>query len=86
MRQKVRSRQYVVTTHAEEEMAADGYTTLDLESAILTGAILEAQRDKETAERKYRVQGVTSANRPIEVVAKLGPTGKLVFITVYQPE
>jgi hypothetical protein len=39
MREKVRSRQYVVTLHAEEEMASDGLTIFDVERAILTGEI-----------------------------------------------
>jgi hypothetical protein len=39
MWEKVRSRQYVVTLHAEEEMASDGLTIFDVERAILTGEI-----------------------------------------------
>ena len=39
--------------HAEEEMNNDGLTIYDLESAILTGKIVERQRDRETAELKY---------------------------------
>ena len=54
MKTKVRAREYVLTTHAEEEMDADGLSIFDVESAILTG-----------------------------VIAKMGPTGQLVVLTVY---
>ncbi len=56
-RQKVRTRQYVVTGHADEEMDEDGLSIFDVESAVLTGTIIEQQRDRQTAERKYVVRG-----------------------------
>lgn len=83
-RQKVRTRDYIVTLHADDEMAADGYGILDVESGILTGTIVERQRDRETKESKYRIAGVTSAVRPIQLVVKFGTTGMLVIITVYE--
>ena len=85
LRQKVRTRQYVVSIHAAEEMDEDGYGILDVEAGILTGTILERQRDADTGEAKYRIGGTTAAERRIEEIVKLGPTGKLVIITVYQP-
>ena len=39
MREKVRRRLYVMTTHAEEEMDNDSLTIFDVESVILTGEI-----------------------------------------------
>ena len=39
VRDLVRTRQYVMTLHAEEEMAADDLTVYDVESVILTGQI-----------------------------------------------
>ena len=47
-RQKVRTRQYVVTVHSDEEMDEDGLTVFDIESAILSGTIVEQQRDRQT--------------------------------------
>lgn len=85
MREKIRTRQYVMTTHAEEEMNDDGYTVYDVERGVLTGQILECQRDVVTRERKYRVQGEDLAGGMIEVVAKFGISGKVVFLTVYRP-
>ena len=52
-REKIRSRKYVMSIHAEEEMDEDGLTILDVESAVLTGSIVERQRDVRTREWKY---------------------------------
>jgi len=83
MREQIRTRQYVMTLHAEEEMDDDGLSIFDVERGILTGRIIERQKDRVTAEWKYLVKGQTIAGDPIIVVAKLGATGKLVIITVY---
>jgi len=83
MRERIRTRRYVMTVHAEEEMNDDGLTIYDIERSILTGEILERQRDGITAEWKYRVRGKTVDAREVEVITKLSPTGKLVIITVY---
>ena len=55
-----------------------------IENAILTGDIVERQLDENTAESKYLVTGKTIDDIDIKVVAKLGPAGKLVIITVYR--
>lgn len=84
MRDKVRLRQYVMTVHAEEEMDEDGLSIFDVESGILTGVIIERQRDRSKQEWKYLVQGETvDGNRVIVVVNKFGYAGKLVILTVY---
>ena len=85
MRERVRKREYVMTLHAEEEMNNDGLAIYDVERCILTGQILERQKDKVTAEWKYRIRGKTVDGGKVEVVTKLRPTGKLVIITVYKP-
>jgi hypothetical protein len=40
MREKIRTRQYVMTLHAEEEMNEDGLTIFDVESIVLSGSIV----------------------------------------------
>ncbi len=85
MRERIRKRQYVMTLHAEEEMNDDGLAIYDVERGILTGKILGRQKDKVTAEWKYRIRGETVDGGKVEVVTKLRPTGKLVIITVYKP-
>lgn len=73
-----------MTLHADEEMDNDGLTIFDVESVILTGEIIEQQRDRKTGERKYIVRGETvDGTQYACVVCKLGPADKLVILTVY---
>ena len=74
---------YIVTVHAYDEMAADNFAIWDVESALLNGTITERQRDRETGERKFRIIGWSLDNRQMEVIVKVGVTGKLIIITVY---
>lgn len=83
MQEKIRQQQYVMTLYAEEEMNDDSLTIYDIEHGILTGEILERQKDRVTAESKYRMKGETVGGGEVEVIAKLSPTGKVVIITVY---
>jgi len=85
IQEKVRTRQYVMTLHAEEEMDSDGLTIFDVEHGLLTGEIIERQKDKKTGEWKYLVEGQTLEDRPVIVSTKLSPTDKLVIITLYLP-
>ena len=84
MRELVRTSSYIMTVHANEEMEADGLTVFDVEHCILTGDIAERQRDRRTGEWKYLVQGRTLSGDEATVVSRIGPTGKLVIITVYR--
>ncbi|PIV40798.1 MAG: hypothetical protein COZ31_02800 [Nitrospirae bacterium CG_4_10_14_3_um_filter_44_29] len=83
MRDKIRSLEYIMSIHGEEEMNNDSLSIYDVEHCILTGKILERQRDKVTSEWKYRIKGKSLFGGEVEVIAKIGPTGKLVIITVY---
>ena len=83
IQEKIRQRQYVVTLHARREMNEDDLTIYDVEHVILSGKILERQRDLETNEAKFRVHGRTVVGVDVEVIVKISPTGKLVVITVY---
>ncbi len=86
MRECIRYRQYVMTLHAEEEMVDDGLSVFDVEHGILTGRIIERQRDRKTAEWKYLIEGETLAGDGVIVVAKMSVTRKVVIITVYVTE
>lgn len=86
MRGLVRSLNYVLTIHGEEEMENDGLSILDVENAVLTGEIIERQRDENTGETKYLINGKVVDDFSITVVAKLGLTGKLIIITVYREQ
>jgi uncharacterized protein DUF4258 len=86
LRTCIRERRYVATLHAEEEMANDNWSIFDVERAILTGEIVERQRDSATGEWKYLVRGQALNGADTIVVTKLGPTGKLVVLTVFLGE
>ena len=82
-RQLIRTLNYVVSTHATEELEDDNLSILDLENIVLTGQVVERQRDAETREVKCVVAGVTLDGAAAEAVVKVGFTGKLVVITTY---
>ena len=82
-RHLIRTLNYVVSTHAAEELEDDNLSILDLENIILTGQITERQRDAKTSEVKCVIAGITLDGTSAEAVVKVGFTGKLVVITVY---
>ena len=84
MRELVRRRRYVMTTHADEEADEDGLSVFDIESVMLTGAVVERQKDRETHEWKYFVRGQALDGRGVLVVAKFGLLGNLYLLTVYE--
>jgi len=84
IRNSIRSLNYAVVIHAAEELDDENLTVLDLESIILTGAIVERQRDRQTREVKYIVRGNTLSDLPAEAVVKIAPDGTLFVITVYR--
>lgn len=82
-RARVRERRYVLTLHALDELDEDALPVFDVERAILTGEIVERQRDQTTRERKYLVRGQAVDGRRVVVVGKLGASNKLVVITAW---
>lgn len=83
MRELVRTSKYVVTSHAAEEMEADELTVFDVEHAILTGEIVERQRDERTGQWKYVIVGIDLDGDSVGVVGRISRAGMLVLITVY---
>jgi hypothetical protein len=83
MQTLVRASEYVLTLHGHEEMEADGLTVYDVEHVVLSGRIVGRQRDRRTNEWKYLVEGETLDGDAAVVVGKIGPTRKLVVLTVY---
>jgi hypothetical protein len=84
MRDKIRSRQYIMTVHAEDEMEDDDLSIFDVESCILTGEIVERQKDSQTGEWKYLVKGRALLGNLVITVGKISPTDTLVIITIYR--
>jgi len=83
IRNLIRSLNYVVSLHAAEELEDETLTILDLENILLTGRIVERQRDRKTREVKVVVRGDTLDGREAEAVVKIGAGGTLYVITVY---
>jgi len=84
MRELIRTRRYVMTLHAEDEMDADALTIFDVESVILTGQITERQHDRQPDAWKYLVSGQALDGAAVTVVTKFGAIDKLVLITVFR--
>ena len=70
--------------HAEEEMSDENLSIFDVESVILTGEIIERQKDRKTGEWKYLIKRQTLSGEHATVVFKIGPTEKLAVITIYR--
>ncbi len=83
LRQLIRTLEYAVSTHATDELEDDSLSILDLESIVLTGQIVERQRERANRELKYVVEGTTLDGKGAHAVAKIGANGKLFVITVY---
>ena len=83
IQEKVQNQEYVLTLHAEDEMDRDDLTSFDIENALLTGKIVGRQRDLQSGEWKYVVEGQTHGSEIAVVVTKLTFSRKLVIITVY---
>ena len=86
LRALIRALNYVVSTHAAEELDDDDLTIIDLETIILTGQITERQRNAKTRESKLVVRGQTLDGDVAETVVKVGHTGQLVVITAYRAD
>jgi len=68
-------------------MDDDDFEVYDVEHALLIGVIVERQKDRDTHEWKYLVRGQAwDRERHIIVVIKFSPTGKLIWVTVYEDE
>ena len=70
--------------HAAEEMISDDLLHADLEEAILTGSIIERQKDEVSGEWKFLVHGYSLDEDDIIVVIKRGVSNDSVVITVYR--
>ena len=84
IRALVRRGEYVLSVHAENEMADDGLTDQDLEAAILNGRIVRRERDP-IGRPKYVVEGTAMDGRGLTAVAQPFQTRQLILIiTAYE--
>ena len=82
IRQKVRSRDYYLSSHAEDEMVDDYLERKDVENAILRGYI-EKMMTHDSRGVRYRVEGATIDGRLIHVICRFRENGTMIIITVY---
>ncbi len=85
IRQKVRNRDYYLSSHAEEEMAEDSFERLDVENAILRGFV-QKKLTHDPRGTRYRVEGPANDGRLMHVLCRLKETGSLIIITVYEKD
>jgi hypothetical protein len=85
IRAKIRMRDYYLSSHAEEEMADDGFERSDVEYAILKG-VVEKKLTRDPRGTRYRVEGPAEDGRLMHTLCRFCETGPLVIITVYEKE
>ena len=85
IRQKVRTRDYYLSSHAEEEMAEDGFDRQDVENAILQGFV-QKKLTRDPRGTRYRIEGPAKDGRLMDVLCRFKETGPLIIITVYEKE
>jgi len=85
IRQKIRDRDYYLSSHAEEEMAEDSFERDDVENAIMHGFI-DKKLTHDPRGTRYRIQGPANDGRLIQVLCRFKEMGALIIITVYEKE
>lgn len=85
IRHKIRSREYYLSAHAEEEMAEDGFERKDVENAIFQGFI-EEKLTHDVRGTRYRIEGPAKDGRLMHVLCRFREIGDLIIITVYEKE
>ena len=85
IRQRIRDRDYFLSSHAEEEMADDIFERRDVENAILRGMV-DRKLTHDPRGTRYRIEGPALDGRLMHVVCRFHDAGNLVIITVYAKE
>ena len=84
IRALVKQGDYVLSVHAENELADDNLNEQDLEAAILSGTIIHRERDP-IGRAKYVIEGRTLGRKGLTVVVQLFQMRQLVvIITAYE--
>jgi len=84
IREKIRLRQYDMTAHATEEMAEDDLNIVDVEHAVLTGRVVQIQRDDPRG-HKYVLEGrATDGATLVGVVGRFLGRDRYLIVTVYR--
>jgi hypothetical protein len=83
IRATIRARDFYISSHAEEEMAEDGFERADTENAVMAG-FLEKKLTHDPRGTRYRVEGPARDGRPMHVICRFKDVGSLVIITAYE--
>jgi len=83
IRERVRTRQYLISKHAEDERRNDGLSLSDIEQVLLNGAIVEHYSN--TGRGSSCLVCGKIGERPVHVVCGQNRYSWLVIITVYIP-
>lgn len=79
IQKRVQEQHYIMTLPSEQEMVDDNLTIWDIQNAILSGDIVEGRQDPATSEWSYCIRGATMDGATIEVLVRLGVTGKVII-------
>jgi hypothetical protein len=85
IRDRIRTRDYYVSSHAEDEMAEDRFERADMENAILMGFV-QKKLTHDLRGTRYRVEGPANDDRVMHVLCRFKEGGSLVIITAYERE
>lgn len=85
IRRKIAERDYYLSSHAEDEMWADGLERKDIENVILKGRI-QKRLTQDARGTRYRMEGPARKGNPVHVVCRFAEKGDLLIITVYAVE
>ncbi len=85
IRRNIIDRNYMLSSHAEDEMGNDDFERSDVENAILKGQI-EKKMTHDVRGTRYRIEGASLDDRTMHVLTRFTELGPLVIITIYEKE
>ena len=84
VRKAILEQQYVLSEHAYEEMDNDSLDALDVEAAVLTGAMQQVLTDDPRGVRYVIVGNACDLVTRVGVVVRFVENDQLLIITVYE--
>lgn len=85
IRAKICTRDYYLSSHAEDEMAEDGFERADMENAIARGFI-QKKLTHDPRGTRYRLEGPSLDGRTMHVLCRFKEVESLIIITIYEKE
>lgn len=82
IRRSILNRNYILSSHAEDEMYADDLERADVEHALIHG-IINRKFSHDVRGLRYRVAGPARSDMPICVICRFRETDGLIIITAY---